>query len=158
MLSSLALRLKALSPFQIVGLAILALAVLGSATAVASNLITGADVKDRSLTGRDIARGTVSHSNLKDDSVTSRDIKDGTVHSADLSAGVRAQLAKSGAAGVVGKDGPKSDGGPAVGAPGALVVKDAENNTAGPLLGYNGGPTLTFYYEGRAWAANARTG
>src|SRR3954471_19116136 len=111
MLSSLALRLKALSPFQIVLLALLALAVLGSSTAVASNLITGADVKDRSLTGRDIARGTVSHSNLKDDSVTSRDIKDDTVHSADLSPGVREQLAKSGAAGVVAKDGTKGEKG-----------------------------------------------
>src|SRR3954471_16189876 len=153
MLSSLALRLKALSPFQIVGLAILALAVLGSSTAVASNLITGADVKDRSLTGRDIARGTVSHSNLKDDSVTSRDIKDGTVHSADLSAGVREQLATSGAAGVVGKDGTKGEKGDTGsqgpkgdtdaaggGAAGGFVVKDADGTIAGPMLGYTGGP------------------
>src|SRR3954453_19982466 len=92
MLSSLALRLKALSPFQIVVLALLALALLGSSTAVASNLITGADVKDRSLTGRDLARGTITHNNLKDETVLSQNIKDGTVEPADLSPAARQQL------------------------------------------------------------------
>src|SRR3954468_17894587 len=152
MLSSLVLRLKALSPFQIVGLAILALVVLGSSTAVASNLITGADVKDRSLTGRDIARGTVSHSNLKDDSVTSRDIKDGTVHSADLSPGVREQLAKDGTKGEkgdTGSQGPKGDTDAAGGgAAGGFVVKEADGTIAGPMLGYTLGTTLTYYYKG----------
>src|SRR4051812_8835930 len=168
MLSSLVLRLKALSPFQIVGLAILALAVLGSSTAVASKLNTGADVKDRSLTGRDLARGTVSHSNLKDDSVTSRDIKDGTVLSTDLSPGVREQLANSDTGGVDGKDGTKGekgDTGPqgpkgdaSVGASGAFLVKDADDNIAGPMLTYNGGSLLTFYYKGRAFNAAQATG
>ena len=179
MLSSLALRLKALSPFQLALLVLASLALLGSSTAVASNLITGADVKDRSLTGRDIARDSVTAGNVRNESlgshdlqdghVLSQDLKDGTVEPADLSPAVREQLGQGGGSGVVGKNGatgakgdtgtqgPKGDTGD-VGAPGAFLVKDADDTVAGPMLDYGNGSQLSFYYKGRAFNASSTSG
>ena len=182
MRSSLTLRLKALSSFQLALLVLAALALLGSSTAVASNMITGADVKDRSLTGRDLATASVTHTNLdnetvlsqdiKDGHVTSADIKDGTVQPADLSAAAREQLAKSGTGG--GAKGEKGDTGPQgrkgdAGAPGAggFLVKDAEGTIAGPLVKAPSvdrnmmGPadnSGSFYYKGRIFDADFRNG
>lgn len=114
MLSSLAVRLKALSPFQLALLVFVALALLGSSTAVASNLITGADVENRSLTGRDLKTETLTGRHMKDGAVRSQDIADGGVRAEDLSDDARAELAASarnGKDGADGKDGAKGEKG-----------------------------------------------
>jgi hypothetical protein len=118
MVSSLVTRLKA---FRLVLLALLVLA-LGSGTAVASGLITGADIKDRSVRGRDIARAAVTHTTIKngtvlsqdirDGHVLSEDIKDGGVRTDDLSEGLRTRLAAGGKDGADGKDGAPGPQGP----------------------------------------------
>jgi hypothetical protein len=120
MAASLIARLKALSPFHLALLALLVLAV-GSGSAVASGLITGADIKDRSVRGRDIARAAVTHTTIKNDTVLSQDIrdghvlsediKDGGVRTDDLSDGLRAQLAAGGKDGAPGPRGEKGEKG-----------------------------------------------
>ena len=72
--------------------AVTALAV-GATTATAAKLITGADVKNNSLTGADIK-------NLR-----SGDIRDGSIQARDLSAAVRSAIARAGTSGSSGADG-----------------------------------------------------
>jgi hypothetical protein len=87
--------LKKFRPTPGVVLAVIALFVAMSGSAVASKLITGKDVKNQSLTGSDI--------------------RNGSVHSGDLSPGVRAALGKAGTPakdGVNGAQGPAGPAGP----------------------------------------------
>ena len=101
MLSSFAVRLKALSPFQLALLVLAALALLGSSTAVASNLITGKDIQDKTITGKDIADGAVNSHGIQDGHVLREDLSDGV--QADLSR--RARNGKSGTNGAAGANG-----------------------------------------------------
>ena len=92
--------------------AVTALAV-GATTATAAKLITGADVKNNSLTGADIK-------NLR-----SGDIRDGTLQVRDLSPAVRSALARAptaGSSGVDGRNGTNGTNG-ATGATGATGVR-----------------------------------
>ena len=92
--------------------AVVALVVGVSSGAVAAKLITGADVKDGSLTTKDIKNGTLTTKDikkasvgadrlkkssigtdrLKNSAVTSAKIKDGTIGADDLSAGAKNSL------------------------------------------------------------------
>ena len=56
----------------------------GTATATSITLITGRDVKDGSLTGRDLAARSVNAAKLKRHSLTGREVKQGSLPGADL--------------------------------------------------------------------------
>jgi hypothetical protein len=98
---------------------------VGSGTAVADSLITGADIKNRSIEGRDIATGAITQENVKNESLGSQDLRNGHVLSADIKNGgvravdladsLRAQLAEraAGPGGTAGPQGPKGERGPA---------------------------------------------
>lgn len=90
--------------------------VAGSGTAVASSLVTSADIRDHTVQGRDIARNTITHANIKNNSILSEDIRNGHVTREDLSRGVRRLLDKRAAnvkRGRAGKDGRQGPQGPA---------------------------------------------
>jgi hypothetical protein len=155
MLSPIVDRVKTLKPVQLALVLLAALALVGSGTAVASNLITGSDIKDHTVQGRDIANATITHANIKNGSVLSKDIADGHVTSQDLqdngvnlqdlSSAVRGQLdghAGNGKDGLTGPQGEKGDtgargpGGPQ-GAPGQDAT--AQRTEWKPLDIVNGG-------------------
>jgi hypothetical protein len=178
MLTAVVARLRALSPVGLALVALAAFAAVGGSTAVARSLITGADIQDRSVEGRDIAESTVTHANIRNDSVLSqdirdghvlsRDIRDGTIKTTDLSADVRSRLSGGakggdGAPGAAGKDGATGATGATgvAGAPGGFMVQDANGTTAGPLLTFTqdiGTPTITFFFNGHSFSADAITG
>jgi hypothetical protein len=56
----------------------------GTATATSITLITGRDVKDGSLTGRDLANRSVNANKLKRHSLTGRQVEKGSLSGADL--------------------------------------------------------------------------
>jgi hypothetical protein len=66
---------------------VLAVLVIGTATAGAANLITGADVKNGSLTGKDIKDGSLLSGDIKNGTLTGKDVKDGSLASADVKNG-----------------------------------------------------------------------
>lgn len=92
----------------------------GTAGAAGVKLITGAVIKDGSITGADIQSESLSSRDLKRDSVTGSVIRNGSLHSADFSRATLAKLmratAATGATGTTGATGPQ---GP-VGAPATL--------------------------------------
>jgi hypothetical protein len=107
------------------------LAVSG-ATAGAAALVTGADIRDRSITGADVRNHSLSAVKLKRSSVTgflvrnqsltSADLKDGSVRAADFNPGDLQQFRGS-----KGDPGPKGDTGPqgpqgAAGVPGSSDI------------------------------------
>jgi hypothetical protein len=61
-----------------------AVLVLAAATATAATLITGADVKNGSLTGDDIKDGSLASKEIKNGSLTGDDIKDGSLASKEI--------------------------------------------------------------------------
>ena len=89
--------------------------VVGGTTATAASLITGANVKDNSLTGLDIRN--LRTADLATGAVRTDDIKDGTIRLRDLSTEVRKAIAKGGPAGANGANGATGATG-ATGAPG----------------------------------------
>ena len=154
MITGAVARLKALSPLKLALVVLVGFALVGSSTAVAKSLITGSDIKDRSVEGRDIAKSTVTHNN----------IRNGTIGTKDLSRAVRARIsrgARAGAQGAAGKDGAAGATG-ATGATGGFTVRDANGTTAGPLLTLTTTvsqlPSLTFYFRGHTFSADSRTG
>lgn len=60
---------------------------VGSGTAVADSLITGADIKNRSVEGRDIANATVTEAQVKNETLNSKDLRNGHVLSEDIKNG-----------------------------------------------------------------------
>src|SRR4051794_40588710 len=58
MLSPIVDRVRALEPVQLALVLLAAFALVGTGTAVASNLITGSDIKDHTVQSRDIANAT----------------------------------------------------------------------------------------------------
>jgi hypothetical protein len=61
--------------------------VLGAATAGAASLITGADIKNGSITGKDVKDGSLASADIKNGSLTGKDVKDGSLASADIKNG-----------------------------------------------------------------------
>ena len=118
----------------------------GSATA--ASVITGQNIADHSVTGADIARGSISHRKLSDGVWTK-------IKRADSRA--RGATGHTGAIGPAGPQGAKGDAG-AAGAAGAFVLKDANDVTAGTLLGPVTTTALTFDFGGRTFAADATSG
>lgn len=104
--------------------------VVGASTATAASIITGKNVKDSSLTGTDIKNGTIS--------------------AKDLSAAVRAELAKhaaegsAGPAGQAGPQGPKGDQGP-----------KGEQGITGTIAGTPAGGALSGTYPNPGLATGA---
>jgi hypothetical protein len=107
-------------------LAVLALFVAlgGTATAASVTLITGREVKDGSLSGADLAdrsvgarklaRHSLSGNHVRLGSLTTREVKDGTLKLEDLSSTARAALTGgAGATGATGPAGPAGSQGPA---------------------------------------------
>jgi hypothetical protein len=70
------------APSVMAGL-VLGLACAGGG-AIAAGQITGAGIKDKSLTQRDIASDTLKSRNLKNDSVKGKDIRDGSLTNQDV--------------------------------------------------------------------------
>jgi Collagen triple helix repeat (20 copies) len=86
-------------------------AAVPSARGAVQRLITGDDIRDRSIEGLDIAKGTIGHRNIRNESVLSQDILNGHVLYEDLSESVQRQLdrlaqpGKDGLNGTNGRDG-----------------------------------------------------
>jgi hypothetical protein len=120
-------------------------------TATAASLITGDNIVDGSVTGADIKRGSVSHRKLSEG--VWKKIK----HADSRATGARGH---TGSVGPPGTQGAKGDTGAAgaVGAAGAFVVKDANDVTAGTLLGSVTTLNLTFDFAGHTFTANASSG
>jgi hypothetical protein len=98
---------------------------VGSGTAVADSLITGADIKNRSVEGRDLANATITQAQVKNETLGSQDLRNGHVLSEDIRNGdIKVQdLSKealraldhgddAGKPGAPGARGPKGDTGP----------------------------------------------
>ncbi|MCD6727899.1 MAG: hypothetical protein LT070_11780 [Solirubrobacteraceae bacterium] len=114
------------------GVAALALALLGGGSAFAAatingaqikkGTITGAHVKGGSLTGADVKKGTLTGAHVKDGSLTGADVKkgtitgahvkDGSLGSADLAPSLRSAIEAPGPAGQRGPAGPQGPQGP----------------------------------------------
>lgn len=79
-----------------VGVAVVAAATLiaiGSATgAAADRLLTGADIKNQSITTKDLADGTVTSRDLADGTIASRNLAAATIRSEDLSPELQAKI------------------------------------------------------------------
>jgi hypothetical protein len=71
------------APSVIAGL-VLGLACAGGG-AIAAGQVTGAQIKDKSITHRDVASNTLKSRNLKSGSVKGKDIKDGSLTNQDIS-------------------------------------------------------------------------
>jgi len=78
------------------------LAVGAGSGAVAGAMITGDDIKNRSIEGQDLSRG----------SVTTTKVKNGTLKLKDLNSEVTSKLGAAGAAGTAGAQGPRGATGP----------------------------------------------
>jgi hypothetical protein len=98
--------------------ATLALFVAVGGSSYAAITITGREVRDHSLHGVDVARGSIGSSEIRDNSVRGIDIRDATITGADLAQPLRKDLLSAfregptGPAGPVGQTGPRGETGP----------------------------------------------
>ena len=80
------MKVRIPSPAMIV--ATLALVLALSGTAVASGLITGAQIKNNSVASVDLTNNSIQSVDVKNNSVTTADVKNGTLLAADFAPGV----------------------------------------------------------------------
>ncbi|MGH3329546.1 MAG: hypothetical protein ACRDPT_17440 [Streptomycetales bacterium] len=95
-----------------VGLAAAGVVALGSGTAVASHLVTSAEIKNQTVRGVDVHRGAVGTSEARDHALGWWDIRLDTLREDNLAPEVRDKLNQL--QGPQGEPGPQGDPGPAV--------------------------------------------
>lgn len=104
------------SSFASVTIAILALVVSVSSTATAAILISGADIKNNSITTKDIKNRSITAKDIKKGSLKSKNVKDGSLKVKDMSAQTRVAMTGSqgpaGPRGAAGPEGPPGQQGP----------------------------------------------
>lgn len=141
------MRLRKPSPSMAVAMTALTISLGG--TSYAAVKITSGDVKNNTLQGKDIKKGTITSSDVKDNTLQSRDIgksgvgasevRNGSLSGADFKAGTLTK-GGTGATGPTGPTGPKGDQGPAGVGRWALV------NDAGVIEAQSGGFNVTDAY------------
>ena len=121
------MKVRIPSPAMIV--ATLALMFALGGTAVASGLITGAQIQNNTVSSLDLTNNGVKSIDVQNNSLTTFDVLNGTLRAADFAPGV---LPKSGPAGPAGPAGAQGLAGPQ-GAPGLagleIVTADSINNS-----------------------------
>lgn len=121
------MKVRIPSPAMIV--ASLALLFALGGTAVASGLITGAQIQNNTVSSLDLTNNGVKSVDVQNNGLTTFDVLNGTLRAADFAPGV---LPKSGAAGPAGPAGAQGPAGPQ-GAPGLagveIVTADSPNNS-----------------------------
>jgi hypothetical protein len=120
------MKLRTPSPAMVVACLALMLALTG--TAVASSLITGASIKDNTVSSLDVTNGSLKGVDVKDNSLGSVDIQNGSLRTVDFAPG---QLS-SGPPGPPGQQGAPGQQGPP-GNPGAPGLSGLELVTANSL-------------------------
>ena len=140
---------KLTSPHVIAMLALF-VALGGTAGAAGIELITGADIKNRSVTGLDVKRATLTGRHLQNGTVTGLDVRDGTLRSTDFALADLARLVgakgETGAVGPQGAAGAKGETGAAgpQGPAGAPATLESANATGADISGYqNGDPIVS---------------
>ena len=105
----------------------------GTAAAGAHVWITGADIRDRSVTGADVANGSLSARKLKVGTITGALVRDGSLRAADFDpADLQKLVGPAGPTGPAGPAGPKGDEGK-TGDPGAAgIVRASATGTDAP--------------------------
>ncbi len=93
--------------FTIVGAIVLS----STISATAASLITGAQIKDKSITAADIANNTLTGAQVKNGSLTAADFAAGTLFKGDTgSTGAQGATGSTGPAGADGSVGPQGPG------------------------------------------------
>jgi uncharacterized protein YjbI with pentapeptide repeats len=130
------------------------LAVSGATAFAASTLLTGADIRDGSITGADVRnhtlsaqklrRGSVTGAVVRNQSLTGSDLKDGSVRAADFDPReldlLRGAKGDAGAKGEQGPQGPQGAQGPP-GEPGSSAIERASWQGS-DMNGYVNGTTI----------------
>ncbi len=104
-------RLKP-SPAMVVALVALLFATAGTATA-AKTLLTGKDIKDRSLSNKDLRKGTISSTEIRKGTIRLDRLSKGTRRSLEGNTGPAGPAGAAGAPGVPGAQGAAGPQGPA---------------------------------------------
>jgi len=135
------------SPHLIAMLALF-VALGGTAGAAGIKLITGAEIKNRSITGVDVKRASLTGSHLRNGTVTGLDIRDHALRSADFALVDLARLVGAkGDTGPMGPQGPasgKGDAGAAgpQGLAGAPAMLESAGSTGADISGYQNGDPI----------------
>lgn len=128
-------------------------ALAGTAGASGVQLVTGAFIKNRSVTAVDVKRESLTGGNLRNGTVTGLDVRDGSLRAQDFASEDLAELVgpkgDTGAQGPAGGKGDAGATGPA-GPAGSSATLQSSNTTAPDITNYQNGDTIISLNAGSA--------